>query len=69
MAGGLKNINLSQYRGWMQRRIEFLNHALRGLPEERIRFHICYGVNFGPRLSDLQLDQVMDLILTIRAGA
>jgi 5-methyltetrahydropteroyltriglutamate--homocysteine methyltransferase len=53
----------------MQRRIEFLNHALRGLPEERIRFHICYGVNFGPRLSDLQLDQVMDLILTIRAGA
>jgi len=63
------DMDLAQYRAWMQRRIEFLNHALRGLPEERIRFHTCYGVNFGPRLSDLQLDQVLDLIFTIRAGA
>jgi hypothetical protein len=39
MAAGLNNIDLSQYRGWMQRGIEVLNHALRGLPEERIRFH------------------------------
>jgi 5-methyltetrahydropteroyltriglutamate--homocysteine methyltransferase len=69
MAGGLKNMNLSQYRSWMQKRIEFLNHAQRGFPEERIRFHTCYGVNFGPRLSDLQLDQVMDPMLTIKAGA
>src|ERR1700716_4009817 len=69
MAGGLKNMNLSQYRSRMQKRIEFLNHAQRGFPEESIRFHTCYGVNFGPRLSDLQLDQVMDLVLTIRAGA
>jgi 5-methyltetrahydropteroyltriglutamate--homocysteine methyltransferase len=64
-----KDMDLEQYRAWMRGRIEFLNHALRGLPEERIRFHTCYGVNFGPRLSDLQLDQVLDLILTIRAGA
>jgi 5-methyltetrahydropteroyltriglutamate--homocysteine methyltransferase len=66
---GRKDMDLSEYRSWMQKRIEFLNHALRGFPEERIRFHTCYGVNFGPRLSDLQLEQVMDLILTIRAGA
>jgi 5-methyltetrahydropteroyltriglutamate--homocysteine methyltransferase len=63
-----RDMDLAQYRGWMQRRIEHVNHALRGLPEQRIRFHTCYGVNFGPRLSDLQLDQVLDLILTIRAG-
>ncbi|HEX7053438.1 MAG TPA: cobalamin-independent methionine synthase II family protein [Burkholderiales bacterium] len=63
------DMDLAQYRKWMQRRIEFLNHALRGLPQERIRFHTCYGVNFGPRLSDLQLEQVLDLIYTIRAGA
>jgi 5-methyltetrahydropteroyltriglutamate--homocysteine methyltransferase len=63
-----RDMDLAQYRGWMQRRIEHINHALRGLPEHRIRFHTCYGVNFGPRLSDLQLDQVLDLILTIRAG-
>lgn len=66
---GRRDMDLPQYRSWMQKRIEFLNHALRGFPEERIRFHTCYGVNFGPRLSDLQLDQVMDLVLTIRAGA
>jgi 5-methyltetrahydropteroyltriglutamate--homocysteine methyltransferase len=53
----------------MQKRIELLNHALRGLPEQRIRFHTCYGVNFGPRVSDLQLEQVLDLVFTIRAGA
>jgi 5-methyltetrahydropteroyltriglutamate--homocysteine methyltransferase len=63
------DMDLAQYRKWMQRRIESLNHALRGLPEERIRFHTCYGVNFGPRISDLQLAQVLDLIYTIRAGA
>jgi len=66
---GRKDMDLAQYRGWMQRRIEILNHALRGLPEQRVRFHTCYGVNFGPRLSDLQLEQVLDLVLTIRAGA
>ena len=64
-----KDMDLEQYRAWMRMRIEHLNHALRGLPEERIRYHTCYGVNFGPRLSDLQLDQVLDLIFTIRAGA
>jgi 5-methyltetrahydropteroyltriglutamate--homocysteine methyltransferase len=64
-----KDMDLAQYRAWMQRRIEHLNHALRGLPVGRIRYHTCYGVNFGPRLSDLQLEQVLDLILTIQVGA
>jgi len=65
---GRREMDLAQYRRWMQKRIQYINHALRGLPEERIRFHTCYGVNFGPRVSDLQLDQVLDLIVTIRAG-
>ena len=64
-----KDMDVAQYRAWMQKRIEHLNHALRGLPEERIRYHTCYGVNFGPRVSDLQLEQVLDLFFTIRAGA
>lgn len=46
-----------------------MNHALRGLPEERIRFHTCYGVNFGPRVSDLQLADLIEVIFTIKAGA
>jgi 5-methyltetrahydropteroyltriglutamate--homocysteine methyltransferase len=60
---------MADYRKWVEQRIEALNHALRGLPEERIRFHTCFGVNFGPRVSDLQLADIIDLIFTIRAGA
>jgi len=63
-----KDMDLAQYRRWMQGRIAHINHALRGLPVERIRYHTCYGVNFGPRLSDLQLDDVLDLLFTINAG-
>ncbi len=62
-------MTLSDYRKWMEGRIRHLNHALRGLPEERIRFHTCYGVNFGPRVSDLQLEDLIDLFFTITAGA
>jgi 5-methyltetrahydropteroyltriglutamate--homocysteine methyltransferase len=64
-----KTMTLADYRKWAQSRIAYLNHALRGLPEERIRFHTCYGVNFGPRMSDLQLEDVIGLIFTIKAGA
>ena len=51
------------------KRVELLNHALRGLPVERIRYHTCYGVNFGPRVSDLQLADVADILFRIDAGA
>jgi 5-methyltetrahydropteroyltriglutamate--homocysteine methyltransferase len=64
-----KNMSLADYRKWVEGRIELLNHALRGLPEEHIRFHTCYGVNIGPRMSDLQLEHIVDLIFKIRAGA
>jgi 5-methyltetrahydropteroyltriglutamate--homocysteine methyltransferase len=64
-----KTMTLAEYRKWVESRIAHLNHALRGLPEDRIRFHTCYGVNFGPRVSDLQLEDLIDLILTIKAGA
>jgi 5-methyltetrahydropteroyltriglutamate--homocysteine methyltransferase len=64
-----RNASLAEYRKWAESRVEILNHALRGLPEDRIRFHTCYGVNFGPRLSDLQLENVIDLFFKIRAGA
>jgi len=63
-----KDMDLAQYRKWMLGRIAHINHALRGLPVERIRYHTCYGVNFGPRVSDLQLADVLDLLFTIDAG-
>jgi 5-methyltetrahydropteroyltriglutamate--homocysteine methyltransferase len=55
-------------RAWARRRIDALNHALRDLPPERVRHHTCYGINMGPRTSDIELKHLADLIVTIRAG-
>lgn len=63
------SMDLGGYRKFTEKRIALLNHSLRDLPEDRIRFHTCYGVNFGPRVTDLQLADVVDLIFTIKAGA
>ncbi len=65
----MNDASLADYRKWMEKRVALLNHALRGLPAERIRYHTCYGVNFGPRLSDLQLEDVADILFRIEAGA
>jgi 5-methyltetrahydropteroyltriglutamate--homocysteine methyltransferase len=59
---------VDQARAWARRRIEALNHALRDLPPERVRHHTCYGINMGPRTSDMELKNLADLIVTIRAG-
>jgi 5-methyltetrahydropteroyltriglutamate--homocysteine methyltransferase len=64
-----RTMSIAEYRKWAEERIAYLNHALRGLPEDRIRFHTCYGVSFGPRVSDLQLENLIDLIFTIKASA
>jgi 5-methyltetrahydropteroyltriglutamate--homocysteine methyltransferase len=58
---------VDQTRAWARRRIEALNHALRGIAPERVRHHTCYGINMGPRTSDLELKYLADLIVTIRA--
>ena len=65
----MHSTSLAAYRQWIEKRVELINHALRGFPAERIRFHTCYGVNFGPRVSDLQLEDVIDLFFRIHAGA
>jgi 5-methyltetrahydropteroyltriglutamate--homocysteine methyltransferase len=49
--------------------VEALNHALRGIPPERVRFHTCYGINEGPRVHDLPLSELIDLLLKINAQA
>jgi len=48
--------------------VESLNHALRGLPEDRIRYHTCYGINQGPRVHEPQLADVIEYVLRINAG-
>lgn len=56
-------------RRWASGRVDALNHALRGIPEEKIRYHTCYSINFGPRVHDLELKHFLDIILRVRAGA
>ena len=52
-----------------QEHVDALNHALRGIGEDRIRLHTCYGLNHGPRLNDIPLADVVPVMLRINAGA
>jgi 5-methyltetrahydropteroyltriglutamate--homocysteine methyltransferase len=61
--------SIADCRKWAELRIAALNHALRDIPPEKIRFHTCYGINMGPRIHDMELKDIVDLILKIRAGA
>jgi 5-methyltetrahydropteroyltriglutamate--homocysteine methyltransferase len=49
--------------------IDTLNHALRGIPTEKVRHHTCYGLNHGPRLTDIDLKDAVPFMLRINAGA
>lgn len=56
-------------RKWALTRVDALNHALRGLPTDRIRYHTCYSINIGPRVHDMELKDLVDIMLRINAGA
>jgi 5-methyltetrahydropteroyltriglutamate--homocysteine methyltransferase len=58
-----------RYREWAQLRVDALNHALRGIPEDRIRYHVCFGSWHVPHLADAPLEDIVDLIVQVRAGA
>jgi 5-methyltetrahydropteroyltriglutamate--homocysteine methyltransferase len=60
---------IEQCRDFIALRVEAVNHALRGIPEDRVRFHTCYSVNVAPRLHDFELRHFVDLMLKINAGA
>jgi 5-methyltetrahydropteroyltriglutamate--homocysteine methyltransferase len=61
--------SIDDCRRFMALRVEAVNHALRGIPQERVRFHTCYSVNIAPRVFDFELKYFIDLLLQIRAGA
>jgi 5-methyltetrahydropteroyltriglutamate--homocysteine methyltransferase len=56
-----------EYRAWARLRVDALNHALRGLPEDRIRYHICFGSWHGPHAYDPPLRDSIDLVLAVNA--
>jgi 5-methyltetrahydropteroyltriglutamate--homocysteine methyltransferase len=59
----------ARYREWAALRVEALNHALRGIPEDRIRYHVCFGSWHVPHVADAPLDAIVDLVQQVRAGA
>jgi 5-methyltetrahydropteroyltriglutamate--homocysteine methyltransferase len=61
------NLDMAECRKFIALHVEALNHSLRGLPEDRVRFHTCYSVNVAPRVHDLELRHFIDLMLRIRA--
>jgi 5-methyltetrahydropteroyltriglutamate--homocysteine methyltransferase len=57
------------YREWAQLRVDALNHALEGIPEEKVRYHVCFGSWHVPHVADAPLEALIDLILQVKAGA
>jgi 5-methyltetrahydropteroyltriglutamate--homocysteine methyltransferase len=61
--------NFEDYRRWLAQQVEIINHAIEGLPAERIRYHVCWGSWPGPHVSDVPLKDIVDLILQVKVGA
>ena len=58
-----------KYREWAELRVEALNHALEGIPEDRVRYHVCFGGWHIPHTADAPLENIVNLILRVNAGA
>ncbi len=65
----VNNGTRQEYFAWARPRIEALKEALRGIPEERVRYHICWGSWNGPHASDVELKEIIDLLLELPVGA
>jgi 5-methyltetrahydropteroyltriglutamate--homocysteine methyltransferase len=60
--------DMAAFRKWAEAHVEMVNHALAGIPEEKVRYHICWGSWKGPHSSDLPLRDVIDLMLKVKAS-
>jgi 5-methyltetrahydropteroyltriglutamate--homocysteine methyltransferase len=61
-------MSVEEYRKFAQLRIDALNHALRDLPIDRVRLHVCWGSYHGPHKYDIPLRDIVDIVLSVRAG-
>ena len=60
-------MSVAQYRGYAELRVEAMNRALRDVPEERVRFHFCWGSGHGPHKNDVPLEDFVDILLKVKA--
>src|SRR5262245_52032360 len=63
------SLSVADCRTWAEKRVEAINYSLRGLPREKVRFHTCYSIDVGPRVHDMELKDIVDVLLKINAGA
>jgi 5-methyltetrahydropteroyltriglutamate--homocysteine methyltransferase len=61
--------SMQTYLKWVARHVEILNEAIKGLPREKIRYHVCWGSWPGPHVSDIPLKTIVNLILKLKVGA
>jgi 5-methyltetrahydropteroyltriglutamate--homocysteine methyltransferase len=61
--------SVADYQRFTMKRVEALNYAIRGLPADRIRFHLCWGSWHGPHTTDIPMADIVDVMLAINAGA
>ena len=62
-------LTIEECRKFIASRVDFVNLALSGIPEDRVRFHTCYSINVAPRIHDLELRHFVDLMLRVKAQA
>jgi len=65
----LPDVDVEQYTRYCTLRIDALNHALRNIPEDRVRYHICWGSWHGPHATDIPMKEIVRLMLRVNAGA
>jgi 5-methyltetrahydropteroyltriglutamate--homocysteine methyltransferase len=61
--------SFADYKTWLSQQIDILNHAIEGLPQDRIRYHVCWGSWPGPHVSDVPLKDIVDVLLRAKVGA
>lgn len=65
----LPQISVAEYRRYASLRVEALNHALRDIPKDKVRLHVCWGSFHGPHHDDIPLKDIADIIFSVRAGS
>ena len=62
-------LSVADCRKWAAQRVEAINYSLRDIPPEKVRFHTCYSIDVGPRVHDMELKDIVDVLFGIKAGA
>lgn len=63
------DLSVEDCRKWAAKRVEAINYSIRDIPPEKVRFHTCYSIDVGPRIHELALKDIVDIMLKINAGA